>query len=119
MNMKISFYQTQSNRCPVKEFIDELQPRDRAKVLACLKSVEELGFNCPRVQFRQIKGHLWEIKIKSASAGFRIFYVAAKGDNIVLLHSYQKQTDKAPVREIEVAEKRMIEVLKHEKNYTG
>ena len=28
-------------------------------------AIEELGFECPRVQFRQIKGRLWEIKIHS------------------------------------------------------
>ena len=117
--MKILFYSKKSsNRCPAKEFIEELQTKDKAKVLACLKSVEELGFDCPRVQFRQIQGRLWEVKIRSASAGFRIFYVGLKSNILILLHGYQKQSRKAPKKEIEIAEQRMIEVIDNEKDYT-
>ncbi len=112
--MKIRFYQNNNKRIPVKEFMDSLEVNDKAKVLACLKNVEELGFICPRVQFRQIKNSLWEIKIKSANTGFRIFYVAIKNETLVLLHAYQKKSQKAPTKEIEIAIKRMKEVLKNE-----
>ena len=93
-----------------------LTKKDRAKILACLKNVEELGFDSPRVSFRQIRGKLWEIKIK-ASSGFRVFYVGVQKENLVLLHAYQKQSQKAPKKEIEIAEKRMMEVLVDEKDY--
>lgn len=116
--MKIVFYVKKSNKCPVKDFIEKLQPKDRAKVLACLKSVEELGFNCPRVQFRQIKERLWEIKIRTASAEFRIFYFCIRADTLVLLHAYQKQSQEAPKKEIQIAEQRMLEVKTYEDNIT-
>lgn len=116
--MEIIFYcKQQSGRAPVKEFIEKLEIKDRAKVLACFKSVEELGFNCPRVQFRQIRGQLWEIKIKAVNGSYRIFYVCLRGEALVLLHSYQKQSQKAPKKEIETAEERMLEVLKNEQDY--
>lgn len=119
--MEIVFYiKKSSNKCPVKEFIEQLQVKDRAKVLACLKNIEELGFDCPRVEFRQIKGQLWEIKIRSTSGGFRIFYVGLKSNTktLVLLHAYKKQSQKAPKKEIEVAKQRMSEVFNNEKDYT-
>lgn len=94
--MKIIFFR-KNNKSPVKEFIEKLEVKDRAKILACLKNVEELGFDCPRVQFRQIRRQLWEIKIRSASAGFRFFYVSLKikTNVLILLHAYKKQTQKA------------------------
>src|SRR3990167_8338497 len=102
--MNIIFYvKKNNNRCPVKEFIEKLEVKDRAKILACLKSIEELGFHSPRVQFRQIRGQLWEIKIRSSSSGFRIFYASFKASTLVLLHAYQKQSKKAPNKEIETA----------------
>lgn len=85
--------------------------------MACLKSIEELGFDSPRVEFRQIRGRLWEIKIRSSSGGFRIFYVGFKANTLVLLHAYQKQSQKAPVKKIETAEKRLFEVTNNEKDY--
>lgn len=115
--MKIIFYERNNRKRPVYDFITALNPKDRARVLACLKNIEDLGFDCPRVQFRQIKGRLWEIKIRSATAGYRVFYVALKQETMVLLHAYQKQSQKAPKKEIEIAEKRMMEVISYEKDY--
>jgi phage-related protein len=113
--MKVLFYKT--NKVPVQEFIKNLDVRDRAKILACLKNIEELGFNSPRVQFRQIRGKLWEIKIKAATSGYRLFYVAIQNNNLILLHAYKKQSQKAPSKEIAIAEKRMLEVINHESDY--
>ncbi len=113
--MRIVFYGTK--RRPVVDFIDRLTAKDQAKILACLKSIEELGFDCPRVNFRQISGKLWEIKIQTSSAGYRIFYVSLRRDTLVLLHAYKKQSQKAPKKEIEIAEKRLMEVLNEESYY--
>ena len=114
--MKIVFYGTK--RKPVADFIERLTVKDQAKILACLKSVEELGFICPRVIFRQISGKLWEIKIETHGSGYRIFYVTLKRDLLVLLHAYKKQSQKAPKKEIEIAEKRLMEVLHDESFYS-
>ncbi|MGQ0505990.1 MAG: type II toxin-antitoxin system RelE/ParE family toxin [Myxococcaceae bacterium] len=40
----------------------------------------------------------------------RIFYVVIAGPEMVLLHAYKKQGQRAPPREIEVAKSRMKEV---------
>ena len=116
--MRIIFYQRDAKKCSIKEFISKQPVKDRAKILACLKCIEELGFHCPRVQFRQVRGQLWEIKIKAISAGYRIFYVTINKNLMVLLHCYQKQSQKAPTREIKVATKRMMEVFEYENDYT-
>lgn len=113
--VKVLFYK--ATKVPVQDFIKGLDVRDRAKILACLQSVEELGFDSPRVLFRQIKGKLWEIKIKAATSGYRIFYVMVRRDKLILLHAYKKQSQKAPAKEISIAEKRMLEVISHENNY--
>lgn len=103
--MKVKFYHKKNGKQPVIEFLDELP-------------IEKLGFDSPRVQFRQIKGSLWEIKIKTHRSGYRLFYVCIQGDNIVLLHAYKKQSQKAPKKEIETAEKRMMEIFDNESTYT-
>lgn len=113
--MKIVFYGMR--RRPVVDFIEKLPLKDQAKISACLKSVEELGFDCPRVEYRQITSKLWEIKIATGSAGYRIFYVTLKKDVLVLLHAYKKQSQKAPKKEIVIAEKRLMEVLNNESFY--
>lgn len=117
--MKIVFYVSQSGKHPVLEEINDLSVEDQARIFGCLKSVEELGFECPRVAFRQIEGKLWEIKIKLQSGGFRIFYVVMQGDLMVLLHAYKKKSQKAPSNELKTATKRLKEVINNETDYLG
>lgn len=116
--MRIIFYKP-SKSSPVSDFIKKLQSKDRLRILGCLKNIEELGFDCPRVQFRQIKGKLWEIKINTVSAGYRIFYVTIKQSVMILLHAYKKQSRKTPKKEIEMAERRMLEVINNEELYNA
>lgn len=59
---------------------------------------------------RQIQGKLWEVRVQAGAAA-RVFYVLRTEDEMVLLHAYQKQSQKAPAREIEIATRRMMEVL--------
>ena len=115
--MEIYFYRKSNGRYPVVEFLDTLQSDERTKVAGCLKSIETSGFETPKVEFREIKGSLWEIKIKTSAGGYRIFYVSIR-KNIVLLHVYKKQSQKAPLKEILVAWNRMTEVLNNESTYT-
>lgn len=110
--MDIVYYQTASGRHPVKKFIDELSTQDKAKVVGCLANIQQNGPNSDRVEFRQIERKLWEIKIRGSDGSYRIFYVMVdSGKDMVLLHGYKKQSQKAPTREIETAKKRMKEVL--------
>ena len=115
--MNIVFY-SQNNKTPVLAFVRDLEVKERAKILACLKSIEELGTHSPRVYFRQIRGKLWEIKIQAQKSSYRLFYVLIEKETIVLLHAYKKQSQKAPLKEIAIAEKRLLEVLDNESHYT-
>ncbi len=38
---------------------------------------------------------------------------------LILLHAYKKQSQKAPTKEIAIAEKRLLEVLNHENSYVN
>lgn len=38
-------------------------------------------------------------------------YVLIKGDEVVVLHAFRKSTQKTPLRDLDLAEKRMKEVL--------
>lgn len=44
-----------------------------------------------------------EIRIREASGAFRIIYVASIGDQVVVLHAFQKKTQKTPQKDIDLA----------------
>lgn len=108
--MQIIFYRTPGGQEPVREYLSGLSLRDRATAADVLDAIREHGLRAPGVRFKQIRGKLWEFYIE-AGASHRVFYVVVNGPMIVLLHSYKKQSQKAPTREIKIAERRMKEVL--------
>lgn len=48
-----------------------------------------------------------EIRIRDASGAFRIIYLAALADRILVLHAFQKKTQQTAQRDIELAAKRL------------
>jgi len=116
--MKVFFYTSANKKSPLTKEIDTLNLKDKAKLLACLESVKDIGLESGRVQFRQIEGKLWEIKINLSSGGYRIFYILLSKSRMILLHIYKKQSQRAPRKELEVAFKRMKELEENESNYT-
>jgi phage-related protein len=105
--VRVTFFTTAAGRCPVLDYINSLAKPERARVLEALDQIERRGLAAIRVQFRQIEGKLWEIKIGS----HRVFYVMIDGEEMVLLHAYKKQQQKLLIKEREIALRRMKELL--------
>ena len=109
--MRIEFHRSSSGRSYFEDFLKDLPDGDRASILAVFEDIRKFGFDAIGCNFRQIEGKLWEIKIKTASGGYRFFYVMLSADVMHVLHAYKKKTPKAPPRELEIARKRLKEAL--------
>ena len=109
--MIVHFYCTPSGRSPIEEFIQDLPKVDRAKCLEVIAGLETYGLNYPRAQLKPLRGKIWEIKFQTQGGGYRILYVMLSGDEMVLLHVFKKASQKTPPKELELAEKRLKEVL--------
>ena len=58
---------------------------------------------------------LYEIRVEYGSDIFRIFCFFEKGDNVILLNSFKKKSQKNPRRELKLAEKLKKEYFLFEK----
>ena len=108
--MRIDFYKTRRGRSPVAEFIQEQPAPLQAAIARAFDRIEEHGLRGSGVSLRQLRGKLWEIRVQAGAAA-RVFYVLRTEVELVVLHAYRKQSQKAPAREIDIAESRMKEVL--------
>ena len=52
-----------------------------------------------------------ELRVGDGATTVRVSYAAGKFDAIVVFHAFQKKSQKTPVREIDLARKRLREVL--------
>ena len=89
--------------------------RNGRKYFPTLTGIQHYGTDAVGVDFRQIEGKLWELKIRVYGNQHRIFYVVLRVDEMILLHAYLKKTPKAPVREIEIARQRMKQLKEDRK----
>jgi phage-related protein len=53
---------------------------------------------------------LFELRLKAAEGIARLFYCTMVGKKIVMLHQFIKKTNKTPLKELEIARRRMKEV---------
>jgi len=108
MKLHINYWRNLSGKAPVEKYIDDISNKEeRADLLSALQGIQEYGTDAVGVDFRQIEGKLWELKIKTHGKQHRIFYAVFRGNEMILLHAYLKKTPKAPLREIETARQRL------------
>jgi phage-related protein len=113
--MEIRYYETSSGRKPAQEYINSLPEADRAGITGDIELIQEMGIiNAPvvtrKLQGKQFKGKLWELKSGTGHQQ-RIFYILKTGPLMLLLHACKKQKEGAQRRDLDVALKRMKEVL--------
>lgn len=59
---------------------------------------------------RHLEGPVWEMRMKGRGGIARAAYVTAKGRRVVVVHVFEKKTQKTPRREIETALRRAKDV---------
>ena len=96
-----------SGRCPVEEYLDSLESKQAQKVAWVLQLVEELDV-VPAQYFKKLEGSegIWEVRVRAGNNIFRILGFLDGNELVILNHAFQKKTQKVPLKEIRVAEKR-------------
>lgn len=112
--MRVTFAASRSGRSYFERFLSNLSIQDRAVILAVFQDIQSHGLLAKGGDFRQIERKLWEIRVRAPNGGYRFFYMLLNENHMHIVHSYKKQSQKAPAHEIELAKNRAREVL-HEK----
>ena len=109
MAWTVEFYERPDGRAPVEEFLSSLPVGHRAKALAIVKRLEEVGPALPFPYSSQVKGKIRELRTQQGKDRIRILYFADKRRWFILLHAWIKRTDKLSSSDIRIAEQRMAE----------
>jgi phage-related protein len=107
MKWKITFY---SDKVEIQTL--KFPPGILANFLHIAEMIEELGPNLGKPYVGTLGSGLYEIRAKGKEGIGRSMYCVAKGKEVVILHSIIKKTQKTPKKELDIAKKRMKEVLK-------
>ena len=108
--MNVYYYRTSSGREPVREYIEGLPVEDRVSIAGDIRLIAQFGiFDAPIIT-RKLKEKLWEIKTGMRHQQ-RIFYCVVSEKGVIFLHACKKQKEGSQHGDVELAYKRMKEVL--------
>ena len=105
---KTIFYKDRQGREPVHEYLEWLDGQNtkdarirRTKIRGLIKALEKNGILLPVGFCKHLSGEIWELRpVKD-----RVLFAGWENGLFVLLHCFEKKTQKTPKSEIEQAER--------------
>jgi phage-related protein len=104
MEFTVEFYETQSGRCPVKEFLDRLKesdPDDFTIVIAGLAKLQSRQYHKPPLS-KTVGEGLFELR-HVGKLNTRVLYFFARGQRIIAVHGIRSKSQRISERDINVA----------------
>jgi phage-related protein len=107
MTWNINYYDTK-----VRNDIYDLEPRMLAKYIALIDRMSISGPNLGLPHSKAMSKGLFELRLTGNDGIARIFYCTLKDNNIVMLHTFIKKTQKTPDHQLDIARDRLKEIKK-------
>lgn len=106
-------YYPEGSSGPVRDYLTELA-RERPKAFARLALDLEIlgaeGLRSRQISIRPLGDKLWELKRLYEGIQYRLFFGVGKG-TVWLLHTIEKKSAKTPRDDLELAKRRLKEVM--------
>ncbi|MEX0774023.1 MAG: type II toxin-antitoxin system RelE/ParE family toxin [Balneolales bacterium] len=112
----ITFYRTETENCPVEEFLVNLTDKQSRKIAWVLRTVRELE-HVPAQYLKKLNSSddIWEIRVSMGNNTFRLLGFYDGPGLIVLTSGFAKKTNKVPKQEIETAQQRKRDYYERKK----
>lgn len=105
-------YESPDEGRPVEGFLLALDRPRRQVVVAVIRMLQEQGPTLPFPYSSQVRGRLRELRAHYGRTHYRVLYFGAPNRAFVLLHAFQKRSDRAPEGDIATGERRMEACLR-------
>lgn len=106
----VVFYRSLLGSEPVRDWLRGLPSEDRRKIGVDLATVQ-VGWPIGMPLCRSFGGGLWEVRSSLPSHRISRVLFCVHDGQIFILHGFIKKTQKTPQDEIELAQKRMKEIM--------
>jgi phage-related protein len=105
----IAYYE-KNGRSDVREYIESLEVKTRAKVYFVMELLKEKGWHLKYPDTEKVSRDIFALRVEYANNEYRFFYFYAKGPMAVFVHFVHKKSKKLRREDIEKAEKRRKEL---------
>lgn len=112
----VVLYETENGKTPVEDWMDSLEPKMRAKLIAMLLLLEEKG-NALRKPYTESLGDgIFELRAIQGNNISRALFFFYFDQRIIVTNGFIKKQQKTPANEIQLAKERRLDFLRQEKN---
>jgi phage-related protein len=101
----VVFYRTAAGVEPVRVWLKSLPSQDRTTIGVDLKTAQ-FGWPLGMPLIRKLEPGLWEVRSTLRNRIARVI-LTVDGDTMVLLHGFIKQSQRTPIRDLELARQRL------------
>ena len=109
---RIVFYLDERGQSPVEDFLDQLDEKTQLRFAWSIEQLRQRNLRAQAPLVKPLEGKLWEVREESRGNIYRVMYFFFTGRRIVLIHGFQKKTQKTPRREIEIAQQRLDDFIR-------
>jgi len=106
----VKFYCSSNGNEPVKDWLLELDRKDRQSIGTDIKTVE-FGWPLGMPLVRKLDKNLWEVRCNVSDNRIARILFMVKNEEMVLLHSFIKKEQKTQKNDLEIAKKRRDNIL--------
>lgn len=110
-DFEIIFYQLEGGECPIRDFLNSLDLKMKAKMVRTIAILQTNGNELREPYSKALDDGIFELRAKHGSDITRVLYFFVVGGKIVLTNGFVKKTQKAPTSEIAIAKKYREEYL--------
>ncbi len=112
----VVLYETEDGKTPVEDWMDSLDPKMRAKLIAMLLLLEEKG-NALRKPYTESLGDgIFELRAIQGNNISRALFFFYFNQRIIVTNGFIKKQQKTPANEIQLAKERRLDFLRQEMN---
>ena len=109
--LPVQFYRSETGREPVLDWLRDLDKEDR-RIIGLDLMRAQFGWPIGMPLVRSLKEGLWEVRSSLPSRRIARLIICFQDQSIVVLHGFNKKTQKTFADDLALAQRRMKEVTK-------
>lgn len=106
--LDVVFFRTEAGNEPVREWLQGLAREDRRTVGEDIKTAQ-FGWPIGMPLIRKLASDLWEVRSRISNGISRVMFTV-DGQTMVLLHGFQKKSQRTPPADLMTAKRRLTQL---------
>jgi phage-related protein len=107
--VQVIFFKRSDDTVPMKDWLDNLQAKDRRKCLERIERLRNQGHELNRPFAAYLKDDIYELRVKCGNVNYRMLYFFYERSAVVIFHGLVKKTQRVPSQDIDRALERKAE----------